>query len=179
MLEQGSTNALANLQGQQAEAIRALAERIGADSSAAIDETLRTTPPAPSPSSNQPRDAPARADARRRPAARPALGGQRTRRQSRAPRRAHARERAEEQVDNDFSRRMALITESPQLERDRYLEGIRQRRHRHRLGKLPARRPRHLHPPRVRLLDTQDARAVAGNLRGRRRLPRDGQSLHP
>jgi len=111
-LEQGSANALAGLEGQQAEAIRALAERIGADSSAAIDEVLRAHA--------------ARAIAELETAAEQAseagreaavqlrdqlsvvneLAGNLERRV------AHARQRAEEQVDNDFARRMALITES-------------------------------------------------------------------
>ena len=111
-LEQGSANVLGNLQGQQAEAIRALAERIGADSSAAIDEALRGHA--------------ARAIAELEAAAEQAgetgreaalqlrdqlavvneLAGNLERRV------AHARQRAEEQVDNDFARRMALITES-------------------------------------------------------------------
>ena len=111
-LEQGSANALTNLQGQQAEAIRALAGRIGAESSEAIEEALRSHA--------------ARAIADLETAARHAsdtgreaavqlrdqlsvvneLAGNLERRID------HARQRAEEQVDNDFARRMALITES-------------------------------------------------------------------
>jgi len=111
-LEQGSANALANLQGQQAEAIRALAGRIGAEGSAAIEESLR--------------EHAARAIADLETAAQQAgEAGRETAVQLRDQlsvvnelagnlerRVAHARQRAEEQVDNDFARRMALITES-------------------------------------------------------------------
>src|SRR4029079_6163892 len=103
---------LENLRSQQADAIRALAERIGADSSAAIDETLRAHA--------------ARAIAELEAAAKQAgESGRETAVQLRDQlaavnelagnlerRVAHARERAEEQGDNDFTRRMALITES-------------------------------------------------------------------
>jgi hypothetical protein len=111
-LEQASANVLANLQGQQAEQIRALADRIGSESSTAIDEALRAHA--------------ARAIAELEAAARDAgetgreaamqlrdqlavvneLAGNLERRV------AYAKQQAEEQVDNDFSRRMALITES-------------------------------------------------------------------
>ena len=111
-LEQGSAGALANLRGQQAEEIRALADRIGAESSAAIDEALRAHA--------------AQAIAELEAAARQAgETGRETAIQLRDQlavvnelagnlerRVAHARERAEEQVDNDFARRMALIVES-------------------------------------------------------------------
>jgi chromosome segregation ATPase len=111
-LEQGSANALANLQGQQAEAIRALAERIGSESNAAIDEALRSHAAL----------AIAELEAT---ALRASETGRETTQQLRDQlaavnelagnlerRVAHARERAEEQVDNDFARRMALIVES-------------------------------------------------------------------
>jgi hypothetical protein len=111
-LEQGSATALAGLQGQQAEAIRALAERIGSDSSEAINEALRSHA--------------SRAIAELEAAALQASeAGRETAQQLRDQlaavnelagnlerRVAHARERAEEQVDNDFARRMALIVES-------------------------------------------------------------------
>lgn len=111
-LEHGSANALAGLQGQQAEAIRALAERIGFESSEAIDEALRSHA--------------ARAISELEAAALQASeAGRETAQQLRDQlaavnelagnlerRVAHARERAEEQVDNDFARRMALIVES-------------------------------------------------------------------
>jgi len=111
-LEQASTTVIANLQGQQSEEIRALADRIGSESSAAIDEALRAHA--------------SRAIGELEAAAREAgetgreaalqlrdqlavvneLAGNLERRV------AYARQQAEEQVDNDFSRRMALITES-------------------------------------------------------------------
>lgn len=111
-LEQGSANALAGLQGQQAEAIRELAARIGSESSEAIDEALRSHA--------------ARSIAELEAAALHASeAGRETAQQLRDQlaavnelagnlerRVAHARERAEEQVDNDFARRMALIVES-------------------------------------------------------------------
>jgi len=111
-LEQASRTVLTGLQEQQAEAIRALADRIAADSTTAIDQALRAHT--------------AGAIAELEAAARQAsesgretaialrdqlavvneLAGNLERRV------AHARQRAEEQVDNDFARRMALITES-------------------------------------------------------------------
>lgn len=111
-LEEGSANTLVNLRGQQAEEIRALADRIGAESSVAIDEALRAHA--------------TRAIAELESAARQASeSGRETALQLRDQlavvnelagnlerRVAHARERAEEQVDNDFARRMALIVES-------------------------------------------------------------------
>ena len=112
LLEQGSANVLGNLQGQQAEAIRALAERIGADSSAAIDEALRAhaaraiaeLEEAAGQASEAGREA--ALQLRDQLAVVNELAGNLERRV------AHARQRAEEQVDNDFARRMALITES-------------------------------------------------------------------
>lgn len=111
-LEQTSANVLANLQNQQSEAIRGLAERIGSESSAAIDEALRAHA--------------AQAIAELETAAQQAsTAGRETALQLRDQlavvnelagnlerRVAHARQRAEEQVDNDFARRMALIVES-------------------------------------------------------------------
>ncbi len=111
-LETAAGNVVGNLHGQQAEAIRGLAERIGSDSSAAIDAALREHAAA----------AIADLDAAARQAGEQ---GRETALQLRDQlavvnelagnlerRVAHARQRAEEQVDNDFSRRMALITES-------------------------------------------------------------------
>ena len=92
---------------------------------------------------------------------------------------AHARQPAEEQVDNDFARRMALITESlnssaiditKAFDNDvtdtawaSYLRGDR--------GIFTRRA--------VRLLDNQRARAVAEIYQADARLPRNGQPLHP
>src|SRR5690606_29180259 len=111
-LEHGSANTLANLRSQQADEIRALADRIGTESSAAIDEALRSHA--------------AKAIAELETAAREASEtGRETAIQLRDQlavvnelagnlerRVTHARQRAEEQVDNDFARRMALIVES-------------------------------------------------------------------
>jgi hypothetical protein len=161
-LEEASRNVLAGLHEQQAEAVRALAERIAGDSSAAIEEALRTNS--------------AEAIAQLESASRQAAeAGRETALQLRDQlsavnelagnlerRVAHARQRAEEQVDNDFSRRMALITESlnssaidisKAFANDvtdtawaSYLRGDR--------GIFTRRA--------VRLLDAHDARAVAG-----------------
>ncbi len=111
-LEQGSVNALAHLQGQQADAIRELAGRIGTESSEAIDQALRShaaraiteLQTAAEQASEAGREA--ALQLRDQLAAVNELAGNLERRV------AHARERAEEQVDNDFSRRMALIVES-------------------------------------------------------------------
>src|SRR5690606_36787543 len=111
-LEQTSANVLANLQNQNSEATRGLAERIGSESSAAIDEALRAHA--------------AQAIAELETAAQQAsTAGRETALQLRdqlavvneqagnlESRVAHAHQRAEEQVDNDFARRMALIVES-------------------------------------------------------------------
>lgn len=153
---------LTGLHEQQAEAVRALAERIADDSSAAIEEALR--------------DNAAEAIAQLETAARRAAdAGRETAVQLRDQlaavnelagnlerRVAYARQRAEEQVDNDFSRRMALITESLNSSAidiskvfahdvsdtawASYLRGDR--------GIFTRRA--------VRLLDTHDARAIAG-----------------
>jgi hypothetical protein len=111
-LQEAATNALGEFQQGQAEAIRAIAERIGSDSSAAIAEALR--------------DHADQAIAELEEAARQASeSGRDTAQQLRdqlalvnelagnlEQRVAYARQQAEEQVDNDFARRMALITES-------------------------------------------------------------------
>ncbi|MBT2133855.1 ATPase [Croceibacterium sp. LX-88] len=111
-LEQATGGVIANLQGQHSEAIRALAERIGSESSAAIDEALR----AHASEAIEELQAAARqasesgrattVQLRDQLAAVNELAGNLERRV------AHARQRAEEQIDNDFARRMALITES-------------------------------------------------------------------
>ena len=61
---------------------------------------------------------------------------------------AHARERAEEKVENDFARRVALITESLNSNAIDIARARGQRGQRCRLGGLSQGRPRHLHPPR-------------------------------
>ena len=111
-LRQASHDVLAGLQSQQSEAIRALAERIASESSAAIDTALRA----------QAANAIAELDQAARQAAesgretalalRDQLSAVNELAGNLEHRVAHARQRAEEQVNNDFARRMALITES-------------------------------------------------------------------
>jgi hypothetical protein len=111
-LQDAARHALDTFQTEQAEAIRRIADKIGGDSSAAIAEALR--------------DHAGQTIAEIEEAARQAseagrettvhLRDQLTRVNELAgnleQRVAHARQQAEEQVDNDFARRMALITES-------------------------------------------------------------------
>jgi len=111
-LRQASHDVLAGLQSQQSEAIRALAERIAGESSAAIDSAVRA----------QAATAIAELDTAARQAAesgretalalRDQLSAVNELAGNLEHRVAHARQRAEEQVDSDFTRRMALITES-------------------------------------------------------------------
>lgn len=111
-LEEASGNMLGKLRMDQADAVREIAENIGARSSDAIDQALREGASA----------AIAELDEAARNAAE---RGRDTASQLRdqlamvnelagnlEQRVSHARERAEEQVDSDFTRRMALITES-------------------------------------------------------------------
>jgi hypothetical protein len=111
-LEEAARQALGNLQESQAEAIREIADRIGADSSAAIADALRehaTTAIAELEEAAVQAGETGRATAQH-------LRNQLSRVNELAgnleQRVAHARQRAEEQVDSDFTRRMALITES-------------------------------------------------------------------
>lgn len=111
-LEQATGNVVANLQGQHSEAVRALAEHIGSESSEAIDLALRARAAeaieelqaAAKQASESGRST--AVQLRDQLAAVNELAGNLERRV------AHARQRAEEQIDNDFARRMALITES-------------------------------------------------------------------
>ncbi|KRA83460.1 hypothetical protein ASD76_05280 [Altererythrobacter sp. Root672] len=111
-LEQATGGVVANLQGQHSEAVRALAERIGSESSAAIDEALRVHASEAieelQAAAKQASEAGRATTVQLRDqlSAVNELAGNLERRV------AHARQRAEEQVDNDFARRMALITES-------------------------------------------------------------------
>lgn len=111
-LEQASRDAVTGLQDQHAETIRAIADRIGQDSGEAIDRALRA----------HTADAITELEAA---ALQAGEAGRQTAVQLRdqlvavselaanlEQRVAYARQRAEEQVDNDFSRRMALIVES-------------------------------------------------------------------
>ncbi len=161
-LEEASRNVLTGLHEQQAEAVRALAERIAGDSSAAIEEALRNNAAESiAELENAARQA---AEAGRETAVqlRDQLAAVNELAGNLERRVAYARQRAEEQVDNDFSRRMALITESLNSSAidiskvfahdvtdtawASYLRGDR--------GIFTRRA--------VRLLDAHDARAVAG-----------------
>jgi len=111
-LEQASSNVLTNLEGQQTAAIMALAEKIGSETSEAIEDSLRAhaaraiadLETAATQAGESGREA--ALQLRDQLAVVNELAGNLERRVE------HARERAEEQVDNDFTRRMALITES-------------------------------------------------------------------
>lgn len=111
-LETASREMLAGMQSRQAEAIRAMAQRIATDSGEAIDQALRDH------AANAIADLRAAAErageAGRETAAtlRDQLASVNELAGNLEHRVAYAREKAEEQVDNDFARRMALITES-------------------------------------------------------------------
>lgn len=111
-LETSSREMLAGMQARQAEAIRAMAEHIAGDSSEAIEHALRTH--AAGVIADLQAAAERAGEAGRETAL--ALRDQLTTINELAGnlehRVAHARQRAEEQLDNDFARRMALITES-------------------------------------------------------------------
>ena len=66
-----------------------------------------------------------------------------------------------------------------QLGGDRHRQGALDRRHRYRLGGVPARRPRHLHPPRGSAARRCRSARGGAALRSRQRLPRERQPLHP
>ncbi len=111
-LNTSAREAVAGVETMSAEAIAALAGRIGAESGAAIDAALRDRA---TQLAGQLEEASAKAAGTSREAAMQLrdqlakvneLAGNLERRV------AHARNRAEEQVDNDFARRVALITES-------------------------------------------------------------------
>ena len=111
-LEGASRSVFAGFQDEQAEAIRGMAERIAGDSAAAIEQALRDNAAS---TITELEDAAKRASERGRETAvqlRDQLAAVNELAGNLERRVAHARERAEEQVDNDFTRRMALITES-------------------------------------------------------------------
>ena len=111
-LQKEATDALAGLEDRQAEHIRKLAGQIGEASATAIDEALEERTKAAIGSLDE---AGARASEASRTAAiqlRDQLLKVNELAGNLESRIARARERAEEQVDNDFSRRVALITES-------------------------------------------------------------------
>jgi chromosome segregation ATPase len=161
-LEGASRSVFSEFHDQQADALRGIAERIASDSSAAIEQALRANAAS---TITELEEAASRASERGRETAiqlRDQLAAVNELAGNLERRVAHARERAEEQVDNDFTRRMALITESlnsnaidisKAFANDvtdtawaSYLRGDR--------GIFTRRA--------VRLLDSQEARAVAG-----------------
>jgi hypothetical protein len=111
-LEHASRNVLAGLHDQQASAIREIAERLAGESSAAIEQALRSSTAG---AIAELEESARRASENGRETAvqlRDQLSAVNELAGNLERRVAHARERAEEQVDSDFSRRMALITES-------------------------------------------------------------------
>lgn len=111
-LQEASTSTLAEMRSGQAEAVRAIAEKVGSEGAEAIEEAIRK---AASETIAELESASAKASERGRETA-SALRDQLVRVNELASnleqRVAQARARAEEQVDNDFTRRMALITDS-------------------------------------------------------------------
>ena len=111
-LQEAARGALDEFQHSQAEAIRAIAERIGSDSSVAIADALRGH--ADQTIAELEQAAREASEAGRNTALQ--LRDQLSRVNELAgnleQRVAHARQQAEEEVNTDFSRRMALITES-------------------------------------------------------------------
>lgn len=111
-LETAARSARAAIGEDAGESIRELAERVGAQTSQALDEVMREK--AEQSIGQLERAAAKASDASRQAAIQ--LRDQLTKVDELAgnleTRVAQARERAEEQVDNDFARRMALITES-------------------------------------------------------------------
>ncbi|HYD25242.1 MAG TPA: ATPase [Croceibacterium sp.] len=160
-LEQASREVLTGLQDRQGEAIRAIAERIAGDSSEAIDRAVRAHAASAIAELEAAAEQAGEAGRDTAIALRDQLAAVNELAGNLERRVAHARQRAEEQVDNDFARRMALITESlnssaidisKAFANDvtdtawaSYLRGDR--------GIFTRRA--------VRLLDTQEARAVA------------------
>jgi chromosome segregation ATPase len=111
-LEGASRSVFSGFQEEHAEALRGMAERIAGDSSAAIEQALRSNAAG---TIAELEEAARRAGERGRETAvqlRDQLAAVNELAGNLERRVAHARERAEEQVDNDFTRRMALITES-------------------------------------------------------------------
>lgn len=111
-LEQATAETIARLRDGQAEEVRALANQIGAESSATIVEALHASATAAIADLRQSAEA---AGSQSRDVAaqlRDQLGKVNELAGNLERRVAHARAKAQEQVDNDFSRRMALITES-------------------------------------------------------------------
>ncbi|RXZ66046.1 ATPase [Pelagerythrobacter rhizovicinus] len=111
-LETAARSARAAIGESASESIRELAERVGTETSQALDEVMREKAEQ---SIGQLEKAAAKASDASRQAAiqlRDQLAKVDELAGNLETRVAHARQRAEEQVDNDFARRMALITES-------------------------------------------------------------------
>lgn len=111
-LETAARSARAAIGESASESIRELAERVGTETSQALDEVMREKAEQ---SIGQLEKAAAKASDASRQAAiqlRDQLAKVDELAGNLEVRVSHARERAEEQVDNDFARRMALITES-------------------------------------------------------------------
>lgn len=111
-LEEASQGVLTGLQDQQADAIRGIAERIGRESTQAIESALRANAASAIAELEAAAEQAGEAGRETAMALRDQLSVVNELAGNLERRVAHARQRAEEQVDNDFSRRMALITES-------------------------------------------------------------------
>jgi chromosome segregation ATPase len=111
-LEHASREVLAGMQARQAGAIRAMAERIAGDSSEAIERALHDHATGVIAELEAAAERAGEAGRETAVTLRDQLAAVNELAGNLEHRVAHARQRAEEQVDNDFSRRMALITES-------------------------------------------------------------------
>ena len=111
-LEQAATETIARLRDNQADEVRALAEQIGSDSSEAIVTALQAHTAGAVEDLRQAAEAAGSGSREVAAQLRDQLGKVNELAGNLERRVAHARAKAQEQVDNDFSRRMALITES-------------------------------------------------------------------
>jgi DNA repair exonuclease SbcCD ATPase subunit len=111
-LESASREVLAGMHARQADAIRAMAERIAGDSGEAIDRALRDHATGAIAELETAAERAGEAGRETVVALRDQLAAVNELAGNLEHRVAHARQQAEEQVDNDFARRMALITES-------------------------------------------------------------------
>jgi chromosome segregation ATPase len=111
-LEEASREVLAGMQHRQADAIRAMAERIAEDSGEAIDRALRDHATGTIAELQAAAERAAESGRETAVTLRDQLATVNELAGNLEHRVAHARQRAEEQIDNDFARRMALITES-------------------------------------------------------------------
>lgn len=111
-LESASREVLAGMQARQSDAIRAMAERIAEDSGEAIDRALRDHAAGVIADLESAAERAGEAGRETATALRDQLAAVNELAGNLEHRVAHARQQAEEQVDNDFARRMALITES-------------------------------------------------------------------